>query len=412
MNQTKTYRVVRLTAENVKRLKAVTIEPSGNVVTVGGINGAGKSSVLDAIMYALAGKGAQPKVPVRAGQESAHIECDLGAFVVRRTIRDDGKSELVITSKDGGIYPRPQTMLDALTGEIAFDPLAFSRMTAAEQYTAAAKIMGIDLTGLDMAEKELMDKRRLAKRDAAAAGTRLQAALVATIGLERTMPANMSSLMRELEKEELKQFKRNELETAHDDTTKEMQRLRNMIDAAQAKLEQLIQVEDAQRKELDEAPRGNVIGVKEKLSKAEGINVIAGKFNELDLAHEDLEEKETIVSDAEEALRVARADRAEMIAGADIPIQGLSLADGAVTYAGLPFDQASSAEQLRVSVAMGLAANPGIRVLLIRDGSLLDADSLDMVADMAAKHDAQVWIERVGEGAECQVIIEDGMVRP
>ena len=69
------------------------------------------------------------------------------------------------------------------------------------------------------------------------------------------------------------------------------------------------------------------------------------------------------------------------------------------------------AEKLRVSVAMGLAMNPKLNVLLIRDGSLLDADNLEMVARMAEVADAQVWIERVGDGAECQVIIENGKIR-
>jgi hypothetical protein len=63
------------------------------------------------------------------------------------------------------------------------------------------------------------------------------------------------------------------------------------------------------------------------------------------------------------------------------------------------------------AVAMGLAANPRLKVLLVRDGSLLDEDSLRLVATMAAEADAQVWLERVGEGAECSVVIEEGHVR-
>jgi hypothetical protein len=77
----------------------------------------------------------------------------------------------------------------------------------------------------------------------------------------------------------------------------------------------------------------------------------------------------------------------------------------------VPFAQGSSAEQLRVSVAMGLAMNPRLGVLLIRDASLLDDDSMAIVAEMAATANAQVWLERVGDGAECSVVIEDGSVR-
>jgi len=86
------------------------------------------------------------------------------------------------------------------------------------------------------------------------------------------------------------------------------------------------------------------------------------------------------------------------------------LDDPGVTLDGVPFEQASSAEQLRCSVAMGLALNPKLRVLLIRDGSLLDEDSLRMVAEMADAQGAQVWLERVGDGV-AGVLIEDGEVR-
>ena len=88
----------------------------------------------------------------------------------------------------------------------------------------------------------------------------------------------------------------------------------------------------------------------------------------------------------------------------------IGFGDEGVTFNGLPIEQASSAEQTRVAVAIGLAANPELPVVLIRDGSLLDEDSLAAVAKQAAERGAQVWIERVGDGKECSVIIEDGEV--
>ncbi|MEI6494263.1 MAG: hypothetical protein WCO94_17085, partial [Verrucomicrobiota bacterium] len=74
------------------------------------------------------------------------------------------------------------------------------------------------------------------------------------------------------------------------------------------------------------------------------------------------------------------------------------------------FSQCSAAEQMRVSMAVALAMNPSLRVCLIRDGSLLDSDSLEIIREMAEAADAQVWLERVSEGADCQVIIEDGAI--
>ena len=93
------------------------------------------------------------------------------------------------------------------------------------------------------------------------------------------------------------------------------------------------------------------------------------------------------------------------------PIAGLGFdTAGGVTLNGIPLEQASSAEQLRLSVAIGLALNPKLKVLLIRDGSLLDDEALKQVAHMAEQNDAQVWIERVGKDAATSVVIEDGMI--
>ena len=98
------------------------------------------------------------------------------------------------------------------------------------------------------------------------------------------------------------------------------------------------------------------------------------------------------------------------MAEADFPIPGLAFDADGVTFNGIPFAQCSSAERLRVSVAMGIALNPKLKVLLIRDGSLLDDNNLAMIAEAAKEADAQVWIERVSKGEECSVIIEDGEV--
>ena len=99
------------------------------------------------------------------------------------------------------------------------------------------------------------------------------------------------------------------------------------------------------------------------------------------------------------------------IENAALPVAGLTFADDVgVKFGGVPFSQLSGAERLKVSLAMGIALNPSLRVLLIRDGSLLDEDNLKVVAEMAERHDMQVWIERVGKGEECSVVLEDGCV--
>ena len=94
-----------------------------------------------------------------------------------------------------------------------------------------------------------------------------------------------------------------------------------------------------------------------------------------------------------------------------MPVKGLSFGEGEVVFNGLPLNQASDAEQLRVSIAIAMAANPKLRVLRIRDGSLLDERSLAAVATMADTQDYQIWIERVDSSGKVGVHMEDGEVK-
>lgn len=102
----------------------------------------------------------------------------------------------------------------------------------------------------------------------------------------------------------------------------------------------------------------------------------------------------------------------DKLANAKLPIEDLSFDESGVYYKGIPFKQASSAEALRVSVAMGIAMNPELKILLIRDGSLLDNDNLKAISEMAFDSGHQIWLEKVSENdEECSIIISDGSVK-
>ena len=55
--------------------------------------------------------------------------------------------------------------------------------------------------------------------------------------------------------------------------------------------------------------------------------------------------------------------------------------------------------------------NPKLKVMLIRDGSLLDDNSMKLLVEEADKSGAQIWIEVVGNRADCSVVIEDGEIQ-
>ncbi|MBU2110832.1 MAG: ATP-binding protein, partial [Actinobacteria bacterium] len=155
----KPLRVVKLTAENIKRISAVEITPTGDVIVIGGKNGAGKSSVLDSIAYALGGQKLVAAQPVRRGQEKGRVRVDLGDIVVTRSFTATGGGQLVVSDKDGKRQTSPQAILDRLVGRLSFDPLAFATMDPAKQRDTLREIAGLDLTDLDAQRVALYEKR-------------------------------------------------------------------------------------------------------------------------------------------------------------------------------------------------------------------------------------------------------------
>ncbi|MFZ0462244.1 MAG: AAA family ATPase, partial [Candidatus Acidiferrales bacterium] len=158
-------RILRLQAENVKRLVAVDIEPNGNLVQITGRNEQGKSSVLDCILWAIGGKDGIQGVPIRRGESEARIRLDMGEVIVTRKFKkhDSGETTtaVAVEAADGSKFTGPQELLNSFLGALCFDPLAFARMKPAEQFeTLRQFVPDIDFNGIDAANKLDFDKRR------------------------------------------------------------------------------------------------------------------------------------------------------------------------------------------------------------------------------------------------------------
>jgi DNA repair exonuclease SbcCD ATPase subunit len=160
--------IIRLEAQNIKRLSAVSIEPNADasVVVLAGENEAGKSSVIDAIEMALAGDRVSPPEPIRRGRTKAKVVVDLGDMIVTRRYTDKGSS-LVIENRDGLRYKSPQTLLDGFYNNLTFDPLAFAE--SKEQPTILRRLVGLDTSDLDDARKRFFEARTITNRDIARA---------------------------------------------------------------------------------------------------------------------------------------------------------------------------------------------------------------------------------------------------
>jgi len=424
-------RIISLKSENVKRIRCVFIEPTGNVVVISGKNAQGKSSVLDSIEMCLGGAGSIPAKPVRKGAQKAKVKIDLGEFVVARTFTAGGGTALKITAKDGTDRRSPQAILDAMAGNLTFDPLAFMRMKPPEKGKLLRQLAGLDFTELDQKRQKIYDERTNVNRDAKALEFRLQSAVAAPAGT----PAVEVSAAAILDEQAKAQAVNSDNEKAREKLAGEVDRLNRFVERAGEigkEIEELkrqlfakegdLEICVGEQQKIKTALPGmtkavaalkdvDLSGFAERCRKVEETNrAVRAKKARAELAGQ-LKVKEAEASKLTTAIEDIDADKREKIAAAKYPIAGLAVAeDGSAQFNGLPIDQASSAEQLLVSVSIGAALNPKLRVLLIRDGALLDTDSKKLLADFAAKNDLQIWVEETESGDEAAVIMEDGMV--
>jgi len=416
--------IVSLETNNVKRIKAVQITPDGNLVIVGGDNGQGKSSVLDSIVYAIGGAATHCERPVRDGENKARIVCTLdNGLVIQRTFTAAGGTALTVTSEGGEKFTSPQKMLDTLVGKLSFDPLEFARMDAKAQLATLKTLVGLDFAALDAERQAAYDERTLVNRDAKAAWA----------GVEGTpfyqgvpeVEASASELMAELKRRqgvnaaidarwaEFNSLQRRITKGAEYIQGLEVQiaQLQKQLEdskALKASMEQQVESERAALHALAREDEAAILAQLDDIQALNGKVAANAQRRELSAKAQALEEKSKALTTKIETID---AKKSEALAAAKFPVPGMSFGEDGVLFNGLPFSQASDAEKIRVSVSMGLAMNPQLKVVLIRDGSLLDQNSLAMIASMAAENGAQVWIERVGHGDECSVIIEDGQIK-
>jgi len=424
-----TGRIVRLQSENYKRLKAVEITPEGNIVTIGGANGAGKSSVLDSIAAALGGLGAAADVPVRKGEARASILLDLGDLVVKRTFTAAGGTALKVLNKQGASFPSPQAMLDRLIGALAFDPLSFLRQKPIDQANILRRLVGVDTSEIDARRKQAYEERTLVGREA----DRLAGHAKSLPHHEEVpeMPVALTELSRELEAARATNRENQKMRAALMATEDSLREARGEVAGSEERIEELerqLQLARAHRLRLIERAGEVETQLAARLEQVKSLQDIDTKAilcamgaaeatNEKvranqrhDEAIEAALQKESERLVLTQTISVLDAERAKMIAGAPYPIPGLGFDEDKVSFNALPLAQASQAEQLRVSVAIGAALNQRLRVILVRDASLLDKRSMALLAELAAHYDLQVWCEVVSQEG-VQVVIEDGSVR-
>lgn len=450
-------KVTRLQASNILRLVAVDIKPEGALVTIGGKNGAGKSSAMNSIAMALGGQALCPSEPIRAGESEATIRVDFDTdlVVTRKFSRDkvhaqncatrdtnlpdpikcscdptwgETKSTLIVANKAGAKYPSPQALLDRLVGRLAFDPLAFK--DDKDQARTLRQLVALDVSSFEKQRADAAASRAMLKRTLA-----IKQAQLGMMARHEGVPTQETPITTEklVEAERLRKMAEEAERAAHkaSDDYATAERVVTGYHAELASLERQIETIKGKiahhESLLSAAMRAceattitaqsaravvpDVMSISAEMAATEATNAKVRANKKLAEAMSEIMDIESSVAEQQNAIDVADADKASALRAVQFPVDGLGLSDDGVTFKGLPLAQASSAEQLRVSAAIGFALNPTLKVVLIKNGNLLDDDSLAALAKQAEDAKAQVWVEWVTKDkSEVQVFIEDGHV--
>jgi len=424
-------RILSFQAENFKKLKVVSFTPDKNKVLISGANEQGKSSILDAIQVALCGKDSLKKIPepIRKGEKSGSIHITIGEddakYIVTRTFTQKD-SYLIVETPEGARHGSPQKLLDELFNKKTIDPSEFLVLDDEKQLKLIKEIADIPINLDELEEKKqtYYDERTIVNREVKSLESRFSALPIP----EPNLPLeeiSASEILNKIEDATTVIAENNEKR----ETLKSIANEFNQLKAEKLKLEE-------QKKELEQ----KIISIDKKLNerqiegkqlKAEveklidpDITQYTNELKNLEATNKKIRNRNDFISLESQILKKKQErenltskitelelTKEDALKKAKFPIQGLGITDNGITFKGIPFSQASQEERIRVSLSIAMAQNPTLRVIMIRDASLLDSRNLKVIEEIAEAKDYQIWLEKVDETGKVGIMIEDGEIK-
>ena len=417
-------KILQLTITNLTRIRAIEINPTtGEPVVLTGDNAQGKSSVLDSILYGLTNSGLDD--PIRHGAPSGEVVIRLGVdreeYRVERKATKKG-SYLRVFNDEGREISKAQTFLNGLLGNYAFDPLEFVRLKPKQQVEALKEAAGLDFSELDARRAEAY----AARTEIGRAGKEAAAQLAAIPEPSGEVPAEEVSAGELVAKlQAMEQAKRDfdgMLSAAaaaaqrHQEKLTEVENLRERLMRAEKEAAEL-DVEAAKAKAAaDEACKAcptpeQIAAANQAIESVDATNRAvrnARQWAEMDARVKKLRAEYAAL---DRKIEEVDEEKARMVSECNLPLDGLEFTDEGVMYRGTFFNQLSTAEQIRISTLVAMAQNPTLRIVMIREGALINRENMRMIAELAAREDYQLWVEKFAEEpGESGLHIVDGAV--
>ena len=414
-------KIIELRGENFKKIKAITIRPDDDLVLLTGKNAQGKSSAIDLIISMLCGKNSKmiPQ-PIREGQTHADGRLDLGKFIVTVKWTEKGQY-LQVTSAEGAIYPSPQAMLDSFVGGLSFDLSKFVAMEDKERTELFLKLAGLDFAPIDQEIERLVEERRLQGiKTKMYAGDReeitikdlpekpinlpiLQNLYDEAMEHNRTIEQSFNDLKNHKTEIENKEYMIKTLLEKIDKIKLDIEDYKNDIVEEREQLEQV-------NEWLEENKVIDADGLRKEIVDSVAINnqIEANERNKAkDLKHKyelSIYEKQTA------KITECRKSKDKALQEAKLPLPGLTVSSLGTFFNGIPINQLSSSETMKVAMSIAMALNYRLKVILVKEASLLDEDNIKVIKEMAKGKGYQVWLEYVDSTGEMGFYFVDGEI--
>ena len=409
-------KINQLEIENVKRIKAVKIEPKETGLTIiGGNNNQGKTSVLDAIAWALGGEKYKPSQAVREGSvvpPNLHLVMSNGLVVERK-----GKnSTLKVTDPNG--KKAGQQLLNEFIEQLALDLPKFMNASGKEKADVLLQIIGVgpQLIELDQKEKELYQERLYVGRTAdQKAKFAKEMTYYDDVPKELISPSELIKQQQEILARNGENERKRSAAVA---LNAERNRLAEKVNALKEELEryqaQLIKVDHDMNiayKTAEELHDESTAELEASIANIDEINRKIRANLDKEKAEDDARGYLTNYEKLTEQIEDIRQKRTALLDAAELPLAGLSVKDGELIYNGQKWDNMSGSDQLKVSTAIVRKLNPNCGFVLLDKLEQMDMQTLEAFGQWLEGEGLQAIATRVSIGDECSIIIEDGYIK-
>ena len=411
-----TIKIASLTTENVKRVKSVHIEPSPNGLTIiGGNNNNGKTSILDAIAWALGGNKYRPSKAQREGSvvpPTINLKLSNGLIVERKGKNSDLKATDPTGNKAG------QNLLDSFVEELAINLPKFINSSDKEKANTLLEIIGVgqQLYELECQEKEKYNMRRSIgqiadqKEKFAKEQPFYPEAPKTLVSITDLITQQQDILAKNGEN----QRKREMTDQLHRQATQlmaEIERQEATLANLKGQYQNVLRDYDVAQKTSEELEDESTEELEESIANIEAINIKVRANLDREKAEQDAAEYRKQYSSLTTEIESLRKQRMDLLQNADLPLEGLSVEDGELLYNGQRWDNMSGSQQLMVSTAIVRKLKPECGFVLIDKLEQMDMQTLNEFGAWLEQEGLQAIATRVSTGDECSIIIEDGYVK-